>query len=144
MGVLSSYGKDLEDHFLEHKKVFFSLVFRPPFEYLTIWQSDTKLQFEYQTSPVFRWLLYCYDQSCVKCDVGNIDPNICFLEIFRRGQGAGSDPKRREEDAVGGPVSPGPQQQDLHPHLSKFVKTLPSFPDNYAVGGGGGGTDSVL
>ena len=26
--------------------------------YWTIWQSDTNLTFEYQTSPAFRWLLY--------------------------------------------------------------------------------------
>ena len=37
-------------------KGFFSLVFTPPFKYLTIWQPDTNLPFEYQTSPVFRWL----------------------------------------------------------------------------------------
>ena len=37
---------------------FFSLVFRPPFEYRTIWQLDTNLPFEYHISPVFRWLLY--------------------------------------------------------------------------------------
>ena len=34
---------------------FLSPVFRP---YWTIWQPDTNLPFEYQTSPVFRWLLY--------------------------------------------------------------------------------------
>ena len=37
---------------------FFSLVFRPPFEFRTIWQPNTNLPFECQTSPVFRWLLY--------------------------------------------------------------------------------------
>ena len=36
---------------------FFSPVFRPPFEYRTIWQPDTNLPIEYQTSPVFKWLL---------------------------------------------------------------------------------------
>ena len=36
---------------------WFSL-FRPPFEYWTIWQPDTNLPFDYPTSPVFRWLLY--------------------------------------------------------------------------------------
>ena len=41
-----------------HKPAFFSPVFRSPFEYRTIWQLDTTLPFEYQTSPVFRWLLY--------------------------------------------------------------------------------------
>ena len=36
---------------------FLSLILRPPFEYWTIWQRDTNLPFEYQTSPEFRWLL---------------------------------------------------------------------------------------
>ena len=42
--------------------------------------------------------------------------------------------KRLEEDAARCTVSPGPQQKDLHPHLSKFVKTLPSFLYNNAAG----------
>ena len=42
---------------LDHKQAFFNPVFRPSFEYRTIWQPDTNLPFEYQTSPVFRWLL---------------------------------------------------------------------------------------
>ena len=37
---------------LDQKIGFFSLVFRPPFEYLTIWHLDTNLPFKYQTSPV--------------------------------------------------------------------------------------------
>ena len=32
--------------------------FWPPFKYQTIWQLDTNLPFVYETSPVFRWLLY--------------------------------------------------------------------------------------
>ena len=43
---------------LDHKKASYSPVFRPPFEYRTIWQPNTNLPFEYQTSPVLRWLLY--------------------------------------------------------------------------------------
>ena len=43
---------------LDHKSDFFSLVFRPPFEYQTIWQKETNPPYEYQTSPVFRQLLY--------------------------------------------------------------------------------------
>ena len=39
-------------------RLYFSLVFKPPFVYRTIWQPDTNLPFENQTSPVFRWLLY--------------------------------------------------------------------------------------
>ena len=39
---------------LYHKKAFFSPVFRPPFKY----QTHIYLSFKYQTSPVFRWLLY--------------------------------------------------------------------------------------
>ena len=41
-----------------HKQACFSPVFRPPIEYRTIWHLDTNLPFEYQTSPIFRWLLY--------------------------------------------------------------------------------------
>ena len=43
---------------LDNKQAYFSPVLRPPFEYWTVWQSDTKLPFAYQSSPVFRWLLY--------------------------------------------------------------------------------------
>ena len=43
---------------LNHKQAFFSPVFRPPFKYQTIWQQDTNIPLEYQTSTVFRWLLY--------------------------------------------------------------------------------------
>ena len=38
---------------------FLSPVFRPPFKYRTVWQPDTDLPFDYQTSLVFRCLLYC-------------------------------------------------------------------------------------
>ena len=53
---------DLADHsntgHLDHKQVFLSLVFRTLLEYRTIWQPDTNLPFNYQTSPALRWLLY--------------------------------------------------------------------------------------
>ena len=49
---------------------FFSLVFRSPFECWTIWQSDTKLPFKYQTSPVFRWLLYTGGNHCIQWGSG--------------------------------------------------------------------------
>ena len=39
---------------LDHKLAFF----RPPFKFLTIWQPDTNLLFEYQTSLVFRCFMY--------------------------------------------------------------------------------------
>ena len=45
-------------YILDLKRAFFSPVFRPPLEYPTIWQLDTNLPFEYQTSLFFRWLLY--------------------------------------------------------------------------------------
>ena len=41
---------------LDHKQAFFSLIFRPPLKYQTIWQPDTNLPFQYQTFLVFRWL----------------------------------------------------------------------------------------
>ena len=36
-----------------------SPIFKPPFEYWTIWQPDTNLPIQFQTSPVFRWLQCC-------------------------------------------------------------------------------------
>ena len=64
MGIRYSNGKvlsDLAGHlnttFLTIE-AFFRAVFSPPFEYRTNWQSDTNLPFEYQTSLVFRCLLY--------------------------------------------------------------------------------------
>ena len=54
-------SRDLANHLNTghfHKQAFLSLVFRPPFEYQTIWQPNTNLPFEYQTRLVFRWLLY--------------------------------------------------------------------------------------
>ena len=46
---------DLTGHSNTNK--IFSPVFRPPFEYQTVWRQDTNLSFVYQTSPVFKWLL---------------------------------------------------------------------------------------
>ena len=64
-GIQMVKSRDLADYsntgqwtFWTISRVFFSSVFRPPFEYRTVWQPDTNLPFEYQTSAVFRWLLY--------------------------------------------------------------------------------------
>ena len=57
---------------LDPWQALFRPVFRPLFEYRTISQPDTNLPFEYQTSPIFRWLLY----------VSSMNPNKrwkCYL-----------------------------------------------------------------
>ena len=41
----------------------FQSSFHPQFEYPTIWQPDTNLPLEYQTSPVIRWLMYSYSDA---------------------------------------------------------------------------------
>ena len=60
-----------------------SLVFRPPFEYQTIWKLDTNLPYEYQTSPVFKWLI-CFilrnPLKLLKWQWEPAQPNITFEE----------------------------------------------------------------
>ena len=82
---------------LGHNQAFFSLVSRPPFEYRTIWQPNTNLRFKYQSSPVFRWLLYAPfdnrfimwmpDKSCIQIPQFNyISQKIkIFSEIWKVG-----------------------------------------------------------
>ena len=49
-----------------------------PFKYQIIWQPDTNLPFEYQTSLVFRWLL---DSSNIR--MVSVFPNVTFGEEDR-------------------------------------------------------------
>ena len=64
LGVWHSNGKVMWLGWLFEYQTFWTIrgflspYFSPPFKYQTIWQPDTNLPFEYQTSPVNRWLLY--------------------------------------------------------------------------------------
>ena len=49
MGKSCDVGNHLNTRYLRLKTGFFRPVFRPPFEYQTIWQPGTNLTFEYQT-----------------------------------------------------------------------------------------------
>ena len=52
-----------------------------PFEYRTICKPDNFWPFEYQTSPVFRWLLYYKYSGGLKTELGNPN-NIRKLNVF--------------------------------------------------------------
>ena len=53
-GIQVVNSRDLGLFTLDHKKTFFNMIFRTPFEYRTIQQLNTNLPFEYQTS-LARW-----------------------------------------------------------------------------------------
>ena len=63
---------------------FFGPVFRPPFENETTWRPDKFVPFEYQTCPVFRWLLYTKNLLWSFCASKNFSENLSYTKTRKK------------------------------------------------------------